>query len=171
MSSTEELNSPRRQQKRTFDAMEGNRCPPLRVDSGRPESSQHDKSSVPRRRAQSKFQKIPTKNPAKQYYSKQEMGGWGILNEKEAVMQMKREQRMVHMKKADSIRDELGGVMQNKRGEERSAKLEEGGVIRKPSRLNTFKLLITNQPTYSSNSFQKAKSHRLSPPDRVHSER
>lgn len=103
--------------------MEGNVSPLLTVEEGRPESSQHDKSSITR--AESRIREILTTNPAKQYYSKQEMGGWGILNEKEETKQMERE-RMMHMRNVKSIRGELGGAMQNERVEETSAKLEEG---------------------------------------------
>lgn len=162
MSSTEELTPPQ-QQKRTFDAMEGDGSPPSTVDRGTRESSQHDKPSISR--AGSRIQKIPTKDSAKQYYSQQTIGGWRVLNAEEAAKQMRREE-MMHMRNAESIRDELGGATHNERVEETSVMLEEGRS-QKPT---TPIVIIANHHQNSSTPFQEAKNG-LSPPDRVHTER
>lgn len=138
--------------------MQGDGSLPLAVDRGTRESSQHDKPSIPR--AESRIQKIPTKDPAKQYYSKQSMGGWRILNEKEAAKQMKRE-GMKHMGNTESIRDKLGGVAQNEQVEETSVNLEEGGSYMKPTTPHHYNRLITTTIAASPSKKRKTDYLRL----------
>lgn len=124
MPSTGELNPPLQQKKRTFDAMKGGRSLPSTVDRGLRESSQHDKPSITL--AESRIQKIPTTDPAKQYYSQQTIGGWRVLNAQEAAKEMRREE-MMHIGNAESIRNELGGATHSGRDEEKGMMLDEGG--------------------------------------------
>lgn len=101
--------------------MNNDGSPPPKVYRGTRGSSQPNKQSVPR--PESRIQKIPTKDPTKQYYSQQILGGWRILNANEAAKQMRRE-HMTSKRNAESIRHE--GATQSGEVRKIGMKLEKG---------------------------------------------
>lgn len=56
-----------------------------------PSSSQRSQPLNPSQ--DSKIQKIPTKNPAQQHYSKRTSGGWRVLNARDAAIEIQKEHR------------------------------------------------------------------------------